>query len=137
MPAISHNDIANAIYQGGEGKKGADLSNFISDTVRFLAKNNLISKSEAILGALKNIVNEKTGVMEVNVWGKEKMSTHAKHEIKEVLKKRYGDKDFVFLEHIDETLLGGFKIKAGDDLIDLTLRNKINRLKDYLIRENE
>ena len=42
-----------------------------------------------------------------------------------------------FLENLNEKLLGGFKIEVNNELIDLTLKNKIYRLQEHLIRSYE
>jgi F0F1-type ATP synthase delta subunit len=34
---------------------------------------------------------------------------------------------------VDEKLLGGIKIKVGDEIIDGTLKNKIKKLENHLI----
>ena len=40
----------------------------------------------------------------------------------------------IFKEKIDEKLLGGFRIEVNDEVIDLTLKNKIFKLEEYLTR---
>ena len=46
------------------------------------------------------------------------------------------ERRFIFNEVLDEKLLGGFKIEVNDEIIDLTIKNKLEKLQEYLTRNN-
>lgn len=137
MATITNNDIAKAIYLGTKDLKGDALHVAMKNTVAFLARKNLLSKQKDILARLQRIVNEERGALEVSVWSKDKLSDKTKHEIKHILTERYGDKELILEEHIDESLLGGFKLGIKDEMIDLTLKTKIKNLQKHLINDHE
>ena len=132
MANISYNNIARAIFTASKDKHTTEYSALLKNTVDFLSRRRLISKSKEILSALNKIVNEDQGIVEVRVWSRDKISSETKKDLIHALKKRYGDKEFIFLEALDEKLLGGMKIEVGSELIDLTLKNRINKLQEHL-----
>lgn len=135
MATLSHSDIAKAIFLATKGKLGLAMHETVKNSVKMLAKRNLISKQKGILEHLKNLVNQENGVAQVRVWTKHKLTPDTKKHIENMLREKYGKKEFEFLETIDPSLLGGFKIKVKDEMFDLTLRSQIHKLQEYLTRE--
>jgi len=133
MSHLSNNDIARSIYEGAKESKGS-LSSYLKKVIKFLSKKRLISKSPEILSQLRKIVNKEEGIVEAKVGSVTKLSTETRHHLTHSLKKRYGAKDVILNEVIDERLLGGMRIEVGDEIIDLTMRNKIKQLQEYLIK---
>ena len=51
----------------------------------------------------------------------------------EFIKKKYQAKEVILELKEDDKLLGGIKIEIGDEIIDMTLKNKIKKLQNYLL----
>ena len=136
MAVISNNDIAQAIFHSSVGKNGAELDAVSKNIFRMLLNRRLLARSGAIISALKKLVNQSNNALEVRVESGEKLTDATKATLSEMLSKRYGDKKFVFTEKIDPSLIQGFKVQVGDESIDFSLSNKINKLKDYLTKSN-
>ena len=136
MTTISNNNnIAQAIYLGSKDKKGHELNLYAKEAVKFLNKKRLLSKAENILIKLNEIVDKEEKIVPATVASANKLSPHAKHDLMRILAKRYNAKEVELSEILDERLLGGLKVEVGGELIDLTLRNRINKLKEYLIEK--
>ncbi|HEY4503228.1 MAG TPA: F0F1 ATP synthase subunit delta [Candidatus Paceibacterota bacterium] len=134
MANISNKDIATAIYEASHGKAGHDLSVYSKAVVEFLNKKRLISKSKDIVDTLEKIVNKEEGIVTVKVSSATKLATETKHNLAHELKHRYKARDIVWQEIVDENLLGGMRIEVNDEVIDLTLKNKVNLLKAHLTK---
>ena len=134
MATLSNNDIARAIYFAVKGKSPHEQSQMFKRTAQFLNKHRLISKTGEILSRLQKIINEDEGKVVALISSKKKLDEHEKKELSRALSKRYRGKTVVIEEKIDEKLIGGFKIEAEDEQIDVTLRNKISQLQEYLIK---
>jgi ATP synthase F1 delta subunit len=132
MATISNNNIARAIYAASLETGGKDQSAFLKNVVQFLARKKLLSKSADILNRLNKIMNDTAGRVTVLVRGAEKISDHTKKELKQSLSKRYGGKEIILEERIDEKLLGGLRIEVNDEVIDLTIANRMKKLQDHL-----
>ncbi len=134
MATLTHNNIAKAIYLSGKGKKGKALDEVLRNAVSFLNRRKLLSKSQAILSSLEKIENNDNGILKAEIWSKNRLDSGTKKKLLQILKNRYKGKDFILTENIDESLLGGFKVRIGDELIDLSLKNKIYELQEHLTR---
>ena len=132
MSVISNNNITQAIYAASKEYTHAEQPAFFKNVVRFLARKKFLSKSPFILERLDKIINDEEGKMAVKVSSVEKISDHAKKELKQSLSKRYGGKEIVLEEHLDEKLLGGYRIEVNDEVIDLTIANRMKKLQEHL-----
>ena len=137
MAIISNNNIARAIYLSLKDKNSSEQDIMLKNVVKFLFRHKLISKSKEILSVLKKLINQDQGILEVKVWSKNQINNKVKKDLMQILKKRYGNKKFILHENLDEKLLGGFKIEVNNELIDLTLKNKIYKLQEHLVRSYE
>lgn len=133
MTTISNNDIAHAIYLATRDKNKEEQSLVYGRVVKFLGRRRLLPKAPEILYRLNNIINNYEGRIIARVSSGAEMNEIAKKELKETLARRYSAKEVAMVNVIDEKLLGGFKVEVGDEVIDLTIKKKINKLQEYLI----
>ena len=134
MATLSNNDIAEAIYLSSKDKSAGEQSLVISKITQFLFRKRLLYRAPEILSCLDKIINYKEGKVVAKVSSKEKLSENTKRDITHILKQRYSAQHIILTENLDEKLLGGFKIEVDDEVIDLTLKNKIRKLQEYLIK---
>ena len=134
MATVSTNKIAEAIYLALKDKNATEQKNTFRSVVEFLSRKRLLAKSSEILAHLGKIINKEKGVTLVKVYSAQKLEHKAKAHIVDNLKHRYSSKDIVLEEVLDEKLLGGMRLEIDDEVIDLTLKNKINKLQEYLIK---
>ncbi len=134
MASISNNDIANAIYLASKNKDEKETPLFISNVIKFLARKRLLSKSKDILQKLENISNTENGILKIKISSVKKIEDSLKKDLKDILLEKYKVKQILFTEIIDEKLIGGFKIETNDEVIDLTIFNKLKKLQEYLTR---
>ena len=130
MTTISNNDIARAIYLAS--KNHARLEQFFPQVVQFLARKRLLSKVPDILLRLDKIINDEEKRIVARVSSATKINEIMNKELAQILTKRYSAKEVNLIENLDEKLLGGFKIEVNDEVIDLTVKNKIWKLQEYL-----
>ena len=135
MATTSYNDIAEAIYLSSKDKGSREMPLHLKNVVNFLAKRRMISKAPEILSRLKKIIDKENGLITAKVWTAHKLSNQTKHDLAHALTKRYRAREVFFEETVDEKLIGGFKVEVGDEVIDLTLKNKVGKLQEYLIRQ--
>lgn len=133
MATLSHYDIARGIYEGAMEKK-SNQSSYLQNVVKFLAKRRLIGKTPEIIFQLKKIINKEHGILEVKVSTALRLGATERYQLVQELKKRYGAKDVILNEKLDEGLLGGIRVEVNDQVIDLTTRGKILKLQTYLTR---
>ena len=138
MAKLSNNDIAQAIYLASKEEGGRDVflgSGFLKNVVDFLHKKRLLSKASDIMLALEKIINKEKNRLVVKVSSVLKLENTLKRELEQFLKKKYGSEEVELVEVIDSRLVGGFKIEVGDEMIDFSIKNKMERLQAHLIKD--
>lgn len=134
MATISNNEIANAIFEIMKVKKEEEYSDFFKSVALFLKKRNLIFKSKEIFKYLEGLINEKEEKLLVKVRSAKRLNEVVKKDLAEFLKKHYQKKSVIFDEYLDEKLLGGVRLEVGDEVIDMTIKKKVQKLQEYLSR---
>ncbi|KKR43901.1 ATP synthase F1 subunit delta [Candidatus Nomurabacteria bacterium RIFOXYB1_FULL_39_16] len=132
MSIISNNDIAHAIYLASKDKSKEEQSLIFKNVIKFLVKKKKIARVPDILLRLGKIINNYENRIVGKIFSKEKITETQNKEINQILAHRYSVKEVILNEKIDEKLLGGFKMEVGDEVIDLTLKKKIEKLQEHL-----
>ena len=134
MTTISNKDIAQAIYLATLEHSPAEQSLIFKKVIQFLERRRLLRKAPDILLRLRNIINGHEGRVVAKVSSGKILSEKIKKELKHTLALRYSAKEIILEESLDERLLGGFKVAVNDEVIDLTLKNKIGKLQEHLTK---
>ena len=134
MSAISNNNIARAIYLKIKGKDQREQATLFLKIIQFLARKRLLTKASDILARMSKIANEEEGRVVARVSSGKILDEKTMLQLKQSLASRYRVKEIDLLFKTDEKLIGGFKIEVGDEVIDLTIKNKIRKLQEYLIK---
>jgi F-type H+-transporting ATPase subunit delta len=132
MTTISNNDIAHAIYLATRDKSKEEQSLVYGRVVKFLGRKRLLPKAPDILLRLNNIINNYEGRITARVSSGVEIDEATKKEITQTLARRYSVKEVILHHIVDTKLLGGFKVEVGDEVIDLTLKKKIEKLQEHL-----
>ncbi len=135
MATLSNNDIARAIYLLSKDKTQAQLRDTNGKIVNFLFRRRLLSETPDILERLDKIINYENRTVEAKVSTARKLRGKFKKELLSFLKKRYRAKGVILAEKLDEELLGGVRVEVNDEVINLTVKNKINELQEHLVRK--
>ena len=134
MSTLSNNDIACACCLVLKDQTPAEQPLALRKIVQFLARRRLLSRSGGALSSLDRIINKEENRVVAKVKSAQKFDEKTKMQLVQFLKKRYSAREVMLEEIIDEKLLGGFRIEANDEVIDLSFRNKIKKLEEYLTK---
>ena len=77
------------------------------------------------------LMADKEETSEVVVTSAYELTKEQKEKISSGLKKRYGD-NVSFTTKIDPSLIGGFSTKNGDEVIDFSIKGKLEKLKNKI-----
>lgn len=130
---ISTKHIAQAIYQSAKNKSGTELDSALKQSVEFLAKKNLLSKAPEILNQIARIEDTEQNILRAKVSSKKPLTKVTEEKVLHMLKARYKTKTPIIEWKEDQTLLGGVKIEAGDEILDLSLKNRLKQLQNHLL----
>lgn len=99
--------------------------------MRLLAQRKRFSLLNSILSLFKQYCSSEEAILQVEVKSSIPFSPSQLQILKETLKKRF-EKEITISLNVDPGLLGGFLIKAGDQVIDSSFENSLKKLKQAL-----
>lgn len=134
MKKYSTKQIAEAIYASVKNKRGKELAQALADATEFLAKRNLLSKAPEILRHLQNEIHNDKKIVSAKIRASRPLTAATKAVVKRALKRRYGAKEVSFDFAEDKSLIGGIRIEARDEVIDLSLKSKLDQLQTHLLK---
>ena len=88
----------------------------------------LLSRVIAALGAS---LRGETGPQAADITSAIELGDDAQEQIRQRLTKQYGE-DLVFSFDVDPSLMGGLRIRVGDQLIDNTVANRLMALREVV-----
>ena len=117
-------EIFIGLFQGEIQKK---ITNFLG----VLGEAKRLSLLPDILQEYQQLLAKKNKQKNVLITSAFKLNQSQEEEITEHLKKRYGENLTTKVE-IDKNLIGGITIKSGDEVIDLSTKGKLLKLKKQI-----
>lgn len=128
-PSVDDEQLAGLIIEvAGEG-----LSKTGQNLVRILAENERLSEMEAIAAIFEQERDALEGRSHVNVTSAFELTDAQRGAIAESMSKRLGTEVDVSV-NVDKSLIGGVIIRAGDTVIDASLRGRLSQLGQSLGR---
>lgn len=115
------------------------FENRITDlTLRFLLVLNQkgrLARFESIAAAFDQLVQEKFGKVEVDVFTAAPLGGEQLHEIKDRIQRALG-REPVLHPYTDATMIGGIKLRVGDQLIDGSVAAQLRRMKSDILNNS-
>ena len=133
MKQSTQDKIAEQVFLAlQESTSSEEEAHVLASLVKVLEEKKELAQGERIMYALKNLFDRENGIIKAQVIVQERLSPQVKNEIKDMLKKKYSAADVIIQENIDERIMGGIKIKVGEEVFDATLSTRLRKLKDSL-----
>lgn len=127
LPAKSREQSLRTIF---EGKMSPLTLNFL----RLLNDKGRLSHLPAITAALDSMVQEAFGRVEVDVYTAESLDDAGKTAIRDRVASKLG-KEVVLHAYVEPAMLGGIKLRIGDQLVDDSLATQLRRVRDKLVTD--
>jgi len=127
-PVISADDQARAIAAVADK---AGIAGLAANFAGVLAGNRRLFALPGVIRAFKRMAAEKRGEVTAEVTSAQALSDEQKDALKAALKERLG-KDASLDLKVDPAILGGLVVKLGSQMIDTSLRTKLNMMKSRL-----
>ena len=107
------------------------ISKEVLNFIKILTEKKHIAELEAIIEILKTKIEENNGIKKVTIISAIKLTKEYQKEITDILSKKLNKKikpDW----QIDETIIAGLIIKIDDDVIDTSVKAKLDKIKGNL-----
>ena len=99
---------------------------------KVLSDKKALNYSEGIISALKDLLEKEQGTVKVEAIVQQKLDEESKRVLINTLKEMYSARDIVLTETLDEKVLGGIKLKVGEEVYDATVKYKLDQLARQL-----
>ena len=129
MLASEHCELFLSVMSGV--KDAPEMSDDFKNMVALLAENGRLSVLPSIATTFETLKQEAEGKIEVRVRTAKKLSARQQDAMVKSLAKRLG-KEISVTTEIDETLIAGAIIQAGDMVIDGSAKGRLDKLTTVL-----
>lgn len=134
MKKISAKKYARVLYEATKDLDKEAASKALVNFVKILARNRHLKLAERIMAEYQEYSNIQEGIVEAEVTVARALSSASKEALKNKLKKNQAAKEVVLKETVDKNLIGGMIIKINDTVLNASLKNNLNLLKQSLVR---
>lgn len=126
-PKVSHKQLLDLL----SGINGGKLSDSAANFIRVLIKSNRLKIAGQISELFEQKRSQAEGKLEVNVVSAFELDSEQSKRIAEAMGKRTGKKVNISAV-VDKSLIGGMIVRAGDSVIDASLRGRLTKLRNEL-----
>lgn len=126
-PGVSQADKLDMI----KGSFGESLSELMYSTVKLLIERGRLSLLPSLYDAYIEIADERSGRARATVYSAYELSDADKKAIESRFSKITGKK-IIINNIIDETLIGGVRVRIGDRLYEGSIAGKLEQLRNIL-----
>jgi len=126
------------IIRDGITKRGDVLSIAQETALRtflLMVQKNTIQHIDSVIEKIKELMDRKHGIIAVSVEyanSEGNLSSSDKSRIKEEIKKRTSAASVDLTERINAGLIGGYRLRIGDEIIDASVCSQLRKLSDHL-----
>lgn len=121
MAKATNRDIAEAVLELSGKYSGKKLSRAVAT---YLTHEHRTADLDAVMRQVASLRQQKHGVSEVTITSARPVDGKVKKRLLDMIE---GKK--IVNEVIDKSVLGGMRLESDELLLDLTVRNRINTLK--------
>lgn len=134
MKASITHELARVLLEMTDGAAPEESKKATADFAEYLKKKGLLKQAPAIMAEYQRLHNAKHGIVEALVTLTARLDEKDRASLKEALKKKYGAKEVRIEEKVDQRLIGGMKIRIGDEVLDTSLQNSLGQLQAQLLK---
>lgn len=125
---ISNKQLAKALYEATKDLKVNDVKKVLAGFVAILACEHKLKKSDFIIEEYIKYAKAGEGIQEIEITSARELDEKTLNHIK----KAFGDNTEATVK-IDESLLGGVRVKTEDRILDASLKTQLMKLKSLLV----
>ncbi len=134
MKASRTKELAQALHDLTLGKSEAEIKQVTKDFAGYLAKKGMLGQADTVMDEYRKIYNRTNGIVEATVTLTARLPEATRLELREALKKKYKAREVHMLEKVDQRLIGGMKVRVGDEVFDASVQNSLKQLQAQLLK---
>ena len=129
---ISAKQFAQTLFEMTDGKSKPEIEKSAADFARYIYRNRKMKLAGKILEQFAAIYNQKKGIIEAEVVTARKLPVPQMNKVKSYIRKKYQADEVVLKNTVDENTKGGMIIRVGDEVMDGSVKGKLEELRKIL-----
>jgi F-type H+-transporting ATPase subunit delta len=131
---ITPKQYAQVLYDLTDGKSKSEIEKSVVDFARHIYKERELKLADKIIGQFSKIYDRKNGIVEATMISARKPESSQVHKVKNFVKEKYGAKEVVLRNVVNENIKGGIVVKVGDEIMDGSIAERLASLKNILTK---
>lgn len=128
-PAIKDADRGGVVQRVFEGR----IADPLYKLLQVMNRKGRLGELPALTASFKKLLDQRNGVVPVDAWVAQAMDADTVQRVKSEIGQALGGKMIELEQHVDESLIGGLKVKIGDTLIDASVATQLRTIRTKLI----
>lgn len=128
-PALSTDERAGLLQRLFDGK----VSDVLYKLLQVMNLKGRVNELPALVASFAELMDDRNGVVAVDAYVAAPMDAATLERVKAELGTALGGKTVKLEEHIDESLIGGLKVKIGDKLVDASVASQLRAMRNKLV----
>ncbi len=129
---MSSRQYAQGLFAALQGQKEAVVKDALRNFVRILDRDQALGRSSEIIDHFQEIWDGEQGLIAAEVTSARPLDKAARNLLVDYLKNKTEAQDIDLSEKIDASLLGGFLLRYGSQVLDGSLQNSLQSLKNKI-----
>lgn len=129
---ISSQQYAISLYESASGKSETGLKAVLASFVALIYRHGDFKKLPDIINRFSDIWNKEHGLLEAELASARPLGESTKDLIVDYLKTRTDAKKINLKERTNPNLIGGFVLKYGSQVLDGSLKNTLEGLRNKI-----
>lgn len=129
---ITSRQFAQTLYEITDGQSKPEIEKSVADFARYIYRNRKLKLAGKIMEQFAAMYNKKKGIVEVEVVTVQKMDEALEKKVKHFVREKYGAKEVILKNVINKNIKGGIIVKVGNEVMDGSVKGKLNELKSIL-----
>lgn len=129
---ITTQQYAKTLLELTENKTEKEISGVVAHFIDVLKKNKQMKNASKIIEKFSRLYNIEHGIVEATVITRDKIADGEIKKIKNYVKEKYGAREIIINNIIDEKIKGGIIIKVRDEILDGSIANQLKKFKKAL-----
>jgi F-type H+-transporting ATPase subunit delta len=126
-PKITQEQVLGVVSGVAGGQLSPKLRNFLTTII----ENGRLAVLPEIASQFRALVNERSGIAEAVIASAFPLDAGQVAELTQALEKRFGRKLKATVE-VDQTLIGGVRVTVGDEVLDTSVRARLEQMRAAL-----
>ncbi|MFA5076407.1 MAG: ATP synthase F1 subunit delta [Patescibacteria group bacterium] len=132
MKKISPQKYAQALYESVQGLNKSEVDAVVKNFIKVLIKKNNLKLVNKIVLEFSRYWQEQEGIIEARVTTVEHLTESLRKELEKQIKDHYQVNKVSLEEAQSEDLIGGFRLRVADQLLDASLSTRLDLLREEL-----